>query len=183
MTVGVCDRVTPTPIHAPAQLPAIDWNAAGRPDWYWYVRRAQLAALHWPKPGSYSKEEYLRVLNLSGLRASEMRTMAVMADFATSRGVTSVDRATISREVAVSQWTVTQHWKKSRERGLLKSRRRFDSSSVHHLLVSADSACALDEDVQDKRAHVWGDSELSWWASIGTSAPLQPPWGEGRPPF
>ena len=161
---------------------AVDkWKASGSPDWY--ICRAQDSALLWPKPGEYSKDEYLRALGRSTLSASELRTMMAMADVATSRGITTVDRATISREVGVSEWTVTQHWKRARELRLLSSQRRFDSSSVHYLLVSGSIPCPLDANIKEMNAHAWSDSELAWWASIGTADELPPPWGEEHPPF
>lgn len=159
------------------------WDGAEKPAWYWHIRRAQLAAHAWPRPDSYSLHEYLRALGQSVLKPGQLRTMACMTDFANSRGITSVDRATISREVGVSEWSVTQHWKRARELGLLASRRRYDSSSVHYLVQPGATACFLDESVQDKKAHIWSDSERAWWASIGTPTPLPPPWGAGMSPF
>lgn len=140
----------------------------------------------------WTVEGYREAVEQSSLKIPVKRTLQVMVDHAGSRQ-TDVDRLTVSLLTGLkAERTVTEHWKKARAAGLLKSKARWNSSCIHTFLIpGADFLYDMDG-VDDEQWgellsgwHVWTPGEAAWWEGLQAGSWISPPWQDGRllPPF
>lgn len=139
----------------------------------------ELESLEWTEQG------YRRAVDESKLALSVKNTMHAMLDYASGQYVT-IDRASLCSKVAVRrEATITEHWRKARAAGLLISKPRFNSSSIHKLTIPGRSDDVIDPLWLPKllRPHNWTLDELRWWDSLDVQAFSAPPWSDGLAPF
>ena len=146
----------------------------------WYLQRARAGSLQQGVDRIFDFEGYRRRLVTSALKPKVIRTLEATAGTASARGTTSVDRMTIAKLVGRDESTITQHWKLARGAGLMKSTRRWNTSSVHDFTV--DGASVIDHDVRDLAPHAWTADEQVWWNAPNYGSSLTP-WGDGPSPF
>lgn len=133
----------------------------------------------------WTERAYRMALDGSGLASSVKKTMYAMLDSATGQYAT-IDRASLCSKVAVRrEATITDHWRKARAAGLLVSKPRFNSSSIHKLTIPGRCDEAIDPLWLPKvlRPHLWTSDELDWWESLDVPAFSDPPWSGGVAPF
>lgn len=133
----------------------------------------------------WTAERYREAVEASSLRASVRNTLHAMVDHAAAQ-YSTIDRATLLQLTGGRrEATVTAHWDKARSHGLLVSKQRFNTTSIHKFTIpGADSA---DIDVlaigMPLRAHLWTPAELAWWDTLSVDDPEEPPWSADQAPF
>jgi hypothetical protein len=101
---------------------------------------------------------------------------------------TDVDRETIRRVTGVSRVaTISEHWQRARDHGLMTSRHRYNGPSKHRLTLPWVPSAEID-DVEmsintNTHAHVWTPQEVAWWTEREADQGAPPPWGLGPAPF
>lgn len=118
------------------------------------------------------------------LNKGAKRTLIAMLESGAGQ-YTSIDRASLCERLGVRrEATISEHWRRGREVGLLESKARFNRSSLHRLTIPGVSA---DDDGlllgRPLLAHIWTPEELEWWHHRDADNPVPPPWREGMPPF
>lgn len=146
----------------------------------WYLERARDASIQAGAGTTFDFDEYLQRLSASELKPKVIRTLVATAGTASPHGTTSVDRATIAGIVGYDESTVTQHWKLARRAGLMNSRRRWNTSSIHDF--TGDGSCVIDYGITNLAPHSWSVSDREWWQA-GDHGRRSTPWGDGRSPF
>lgn len=146
----------------------------------WYLERARAASIQGGGGTTFDFDEYLRRLSASALKPKVIRTLAATAETASSRGTTSVDRVTIATVVGCDESTITQHWKLARRAGLMRSTRRWNTSSIHDFTV--DGSTVIDYGSTDLAPHPWSANDGEWWQAANHST-RPTPWGDGPSPF
>jgi hypothetical protein len=137
------------------------------------------------EPLEWTEQAYRVALDGSGLASGAKKTMYAMLDSANGQYVT-IDRASLCAKVAIRrEATITEHWRKARAAGLLASKPRFNSSSIHKLTIPGRSDDVIDPLWLPKllRPHNWTLDELGWWEMLDVQAFSAPPWGDGLAPF
>lgn len=126
---------------------------------------------------AWTPEGYRRAVEQSSLKSSVKRTLHVMVESA-SGDQTTIDRATLCLLTGIKvESTITEHFRKARAAGLLESQRRFNSSSIHTLLIPGVAASG--NTVQAGRRikwHCWTDEEIAWWDNLNPDQWTPPPW-------
>lgn len=140
------------------------------------------------RPSTWSAQAWLSAVDASTLRRRVKMTLVAMLETSGYTQLTDVDRETIARLTGISRVaTITDHWHRARDHGLLASRQRFNGSSRHKLTIPGlDSREIDDMDMStntNTHAHVWTSQELEWWQRIDDNPSAPPPWGVGRAPF
>ena len=122
---------------------------------------------------------------MSALKPKVRNTLHAMVEHAAAQ-YSTIDRATLLQLTGGRrEATVTAHWRQARSQGLLVSKRRFNTTSIHKFTIpGVDDA---DVDVlalaSPLRPHRWTPAELSWWETLCVEAPTEPPWADGQAPF
>lgn len=146
-------------------------------------RRVTLGS--WP-PVTWNPDEYRAAIDQAALRLPVKKTLHTMLQ-AGDGEYTTLDRATLCQLTGVRrEATITEHWRRARQAGLLSSRARFNRSSVHRFTIPGqhDLDCEAPWAGFPLRPHVWTADELAWWQQQGwTESPVPPPWGDGASPF
>jgi hypothetical protein len=148
----------------------------------WYLdRRASAKLMDEP----WTVAAYLLAIDQSSLKTPVKNTLRAMVDRAGGRH-TTVSRPTLCFTLKMTRVaTITAHWDKARDAGLLKSVQRHNESSVHTFLMLGTDT--LDEERLWGEPmdgwHVWTPEENVWWDSLDGGEGMTPPWGDGRPPF
>jgi hypothetical protein len=147
----------------------------------WYLERAKAASAQWVANSVFDLEQYLQRLSASGLKPKVVHTLSATARTASPHGTTAVDRMTLAGIVGRDESTITQHWKLARGAGLMRSRRRWNKSSIHDLTL--DGSSGFEYDITDIRPYAWSAGEHEWWRLAASDNPPPAPWGDGRSPF
>ncbi|MDI3194253.1 hypothetical protein QK290_07275 [Pseudarthrobacter sp. AL07] len=125
---------------------------------------------------------YRKAIDQSPLKASVKKTLHGMVDGAGNRH-TTVDRATLClRNGTTRVATITEHWHKARDAGLLTSKERWNDSSIHTLRIPG-TYFPDDEDVYGDPMdgwHIWSSEEIAWWEALDDGSWVLPPWRDGR---
>lgn len=140
---------------------------------------AKLRLVPWTVAG------YHQAIDESSLKNPVKNTLRAMVDRAGSRH-TTVSRPTLCFVLKMTRVaTITGHWDKARDAGLLKSVQRHNESSVHTFLIPGTNSLEEEDLWGDPMDgwHVWTPEENVWWHSLKDGERIAPPWGDGRPPF
>lgn len=134
---------------------------------------------------SWTVAGYHLAIDESSVESPVKATLRAMVEGAGGRH-TTVDRATLCQLTGVRRGaTITAHWQQARAEGLLASRQRWNTTSLHTFLIPGTDFSA-DETVWGEPKdgwHVWTPEEIAWWESLDGGERISPPWGDGRPPF
>lgn len=134
---------------------------------------------------AWTVHAYRQAIDQSPLKAPVKNTLHAMLAKAGGRH-TTVDRATLCLITGVRRVaTITTHWHQAREAGLLVSRQRWNSTSVHMFLIPG-TQYSTDEALWGEPLdgwHVWSPEEDAWWDSLDCGIWITPPWGESWPQF
>jgi hypothetical protein len=174
------DSLSDTPLHATALA-----QEAKRSIRSMHMARraaAKLRVVSWTAAG------YRQAVDQSSLKTPVKNTLHAMVDNSAGNR-TTIDRASLCLLTGTrDESTVTEHFKKARGAGLLKSEARFNKSSLHTLLIPGTESSA--DDVQwgrpMKNAHSWTPEEIRWWDSLEPghwTTPPWEPWQGQEPPF
>lgn len=136
----------------------------------------------------YCPERYLAIVQGSPVSPSVQRTLTALINYADRSGETFVSRETVARSVGLtSVRTITRHWDAARDAGLLQSTPRFNSSSIHVLVIR--EAVPDGETITGCLGLDWFVENPGWfntdtWTLPGKHDPI-PPWitDQGAPPF
>lgn len=134
---------------------------------------------------AWSRENYRAAIDRAVLRLPVKRTLHAML-MAGGGEYSTIDRATLCQLTGVRrEATITQHWNRAREAGLLVSRARYNRSSIHRFTLPGqrDIDCVIPWIELGLQAHEWTTEELEWWQHQRPESPIRPPWGDGCPPF
>lgn len=148
-----------------------------------YVDRRRAAAA---SGAPWTIHAYRDAVDRSRLKSSVKNTLHVMVDYA-GGPQTAVDRLTVCLLTGLkSECTITDHWQKARDAGLLTSKARWNRTSVHTFHVPGLQH--VDDEVWGEPLggwHVWAADEIAWWDSLRGGSWDSPPWRDGRhrPPF
>lgn len=137
---------------------------------------------------SWTTAEYRQAVDQSSLKTPVKKTLHAMVG-KSAGGLTTIDRASLCLITGLrDEGTVTEHFRKARAAGLLRSVRRFKKSSIHTLLIPGTDASSGDVQPGSQLAnwHSWTAEEIAWWdgldPEIWTPPPWQP-WQGQEPPF
>lgn len=137
------------------------------------------------QPDQWRPENY-RVAVAEGLvKPAVKRTLLAMLDAGLGE-YTTIDRATLCELTGVRrEATISEHWRRARDAGLLESRARYNRSSVHRLNIPGVQGQGWEvfSGGSVLVPHPWTDEELAWWRKQSPESPIPPPWLEGSPPF
>lgn len=135
---------------------------------------------------------YREAIDESSLKTPVKDTLRAMVDGAGNRQ-TAVDRMTLCLLTGLkAEATITAHWQKARAAGLLKSKARWNTTSVHTFLIPGANflydADGVDDEVWGEPLggwHIWTAEEVAWWEGLQPDSRSIPPWRDGRhfPPF
>lgn len=157
-------------------------NAAFKQDGpRWYLARASASTIR-VNPAPWTQAEFAAVISSSSLSDGAKETMRATALTANARGVTTVDRATVSAVTGLSTWTTTQHWKSAEQLGLMLSKPRFNNTSVRHLGPEAFRTPPFEASIMIQFENTWTAADHQWHTTANKYR-HDPPWGAGRPPF
>lgn len=127
---------------------------------------------------SWTAVGYRQAIEESSLRAPVKRTLHAMVDN-TVGDQTTIDRATLCFITGIkAESTITEHFRKARAAGLLDSRRRFDKSSIHTLLIPGVPGSCPDPELGGRLInwHRWSEEEVAWWDGLDPKCWTPPPW-------
>ena len=140
-------------------------------------KRAKLLGEVW------TVDTYRNAVDRSSLKAPVRRTLHAMVD-STSGRHTTIDRASLCLLTGVAwEGTITEHWQRARDAGLLTSAARYNRSSLHTFTIPGRELPDLDPDASLFWPHVWTEAEIAWWDVLDSGTWAVPPWRDGRPPF
>jgi hypothetical protein len=145
-----------------------------------------------PNVPFWTVHAYREAIDASALKDPVKNTLRVMVDGAGSR-LTAVDRLSLCLLTGMkAEATITAHWQKARAAGLLKSKARWNSTSIHTFRIPGASflydADGVDDEVWGGPLggwHIWTAEEAAWWENLHPESRTIPPWRDGRhlPPF
>lgn len=137
---------------------------------------------------SWTTAGYRQAIDQSSLKTPVKNTLHAMVDNSAGNQ-TTIDRASLCLLTGIRDvCTITEHFKKSRAAGLLKSEARFNKSSIHTLLIPGTDSSADDVPLGSPldNYHSWTAEEIAWWDSLDPDLWTPPPWQpwQGKePPF
>lgn len=140
------------------------------------------------RPSDWDAGAWLQAVRDSDLRARVQATLFEMLKSANGGQYTDVDRETIRRATGVNRvGTISEHWQRAREHGLMASRHRYNGPSKHKLTLPWVHSAEIDDvDMRintNTHAHVWTPDEEAWWSQGEAGEGAPPPWGAGPAPF
>lgn len=175
-----CPQVTPRLLQRveheqrePDEL--LELNAPGA---RWYFQRAR------ERPeSSFSSSLFILALDSSVLNRGAKRTMLRTLETSNIDGITAASGRSIAADLNVRPATISDHWKQAEEAGLLLTRRRFNTSSLHQLCWPGSGICEPTPSGTPLYSRSWTAEELAWWNSSKQRPMRAPPWGYGFAPF
>lgn len=145
-----------------------------------------------PSVANWTVHAYHTAIDESSLKTPVKNTLRVMVDGAGNRQ-TAIDRLTLCLRTGLkAEATITEHWQKARAAGLLKSKARWNATSIHTFLIPGANflydADGVDDEVWGEPLggwHIWTAEETAWWEGLHQGSRATPPWRDGRhlPPF
>jgi hypothetical protein len=142
---------------------------------YWHMDRRASAKL---MVMSWTHEAFRQAVDRSSLKLPVRNTLHAMVDNSAG-GLTTIDRASLCRITGLrDEGTITEHFRKARAAGLLKSVRRHNKSSIHTLLIPGTDASAGEKKPGSQLAnwHSWTAEEIAWWDDLAPENWTPPPW-------
>jgi hypothetical protein len=141
-----------------------------------------------PTVANWTVHAYREAIDESSLKIPVKNTLHVMVDGAGSRQ-TAVDRLSLCLLTGLkAEATITAHWQKARAAGLLKSKARYNSASIHTFVIPGANflydADGVDDEIWGEPLggwHIWSAEESAWWEDLHPNSTVIPPWRDGGP--